>query len=271
MFEKIKAENGVVYLRSTLLPCPHGFSTRQGGVSTLEHTSSLNLAFRRGDDEETVLKNLAFFSTAVGIDDKKVVSLHQIHSTVVREVAQADAGLGYFRPTDENADGYITLERGLPVGVKNADCTPVLFAWVRDGEAIAVAAVHAGWRGTLGEIALEAVRKLIEKGAKKEEIFAAVGPSIGSCCYEVERDFYDEFKKKYGEEFCREFIPESGKKDGKYFADVAKMNFWQLKTAGIPEKNIDLCTFCTSCEEKLFYSHRKSRGLRGTMLSVISL
>ena len=271
MFEKIKAENGVVYLRSTLLPCPHGFSTRQGGVSTLEHTSSLNLAFRRGDDEETVLKNLALFSTAVGIDDKKVVSLHQVHSARVREVTNADAGLGYFRPTDESADGYITTESGLPVGVKNADCTPVLFAWVRDGETKAVAAVHAGWRGTLSEISLEAVGKLTEKGAQKSEIFAAIGPSIGTCCYEVERDFYDEFEKKYGEEFCRRFIPESIKKDGKYFADVAKMNHWQLERAGIPEKNIDLCPFCTSCEEEMFYSHRKSRGVRGTMLSVICL
>ena len=72
MFEKVTAENGVVYLRSTLLPCPHGFSTRQGGVSTLEHTSSLNLAFRRGDDEETVLNNLALVSEAVGIPEDQI-------------------------------------------------------------------------------------------------------------------------------------------------------------------------------------------------------
>ncbi len=270
MFEKIRAGNGVVYLRSTLLPCPHGFSTRQGGVSTLPHTASLNLAFRRGDDEETVLKNLALFSAALGVDDKKVVSLHQVHSARVREVSAEDAGLGYYRPTDESADGYITTEKGLPVGVKNADCTPVLFAWVREGEVRAVAAVHAGWRGTLAEISLEAVGKLIEKGAQKSEIFAAIGPSIGSCCYQVGQDFYDEFKNKYGEDFCREFIPESGKNDGKYFADVAKMNLWQLERAGIPKENIDLCPHCTSCEEEMFYSHRKSHGLRGTMLSVVS-
>ncbi len=269
MFEKIKAENGVVYLRSTLLPCPHGFSARQGGVSTLAHTSSLNLAFRRGDDEETVLKNLALFCTAVGVDDRKVVSLHQVHSARVREVTNADAGLGYLRKTDESSDGYITVEAGVPLGVKNADCTPVLFAWVKNGTAQAVAAVHAGWRGTLSEISLEAVRKLTEKGAQKSELFAAIGPSIGGCCYEVEQDFYAEFEKKYGEDFCRRFIPESGKKDGKYFADVAKMNFWQLENAGIPRENIDLCTLCTCCESDLFYSHRKSHGVRGTMLSLI--
>lgn len=269
MFEKITAENGVVYLRSTLLPCRHGFSTRLGGVSLLPHTASLNLAFRRGDDEETVLKNLALFCEAVGVDDKKIVSVHQIHSTRVRETTLSDAGLGYYRKTDESGDGYVTAEKGLPVGVKNADCTPVLFAWVTDGEVKAVAAVHAGWRGTLGEISIEAVGKLTEKGARPSEIFAAIGPSIGGCCYEVERDFYDEFEKKYGEEFCREFILESGKGDGKYFADVAKMNYWQLEKAGIPRENIDLCPFCTCCDSELFYSHRGSHGVRGTMLSVI--
>ncbi len=270
MFEKITAENGVVFFRSTLLPCPHGFSARIGGKSALAHTSSLNLAFRRGDDEETVLENLRLFGQAVGFDCSKTVSLHQVHSARVREVTSEDAGLGYFVPTDECADGYVTLEKGLPVGVKNADCTPVLFAWVKDGTAQAVAAVHAGWRGTLSEISLEAVGRLSEKGAKKDEIFAAIGPSIGVCCYEVGKDFYDAFREKYGEDFCREFIPESKQKDGKYFAHVAKMNLWQLKNAGIPEENIDLFSLCTSCEEELFYSHRKSRGLRGTMLSVVT-
>ena len=269
MFEKIKAENGVVYLRSSFLPCPHGFSTRIGGKSTPAHTSSLNLAFRRGDDEETVTENLALFCEAVGVDDKKVVSLHQVHSARVREVTNADAGLGYHRKTDESSDGYITTEAGLPVGVKNADCTPVLFAWVRDGETKAVAAVHAGWRGTLAEISLEALRKLTEIGAQKSEIFAAIGPSIGGCCYEVEQDFRAEFEMKYGKDFCSAFIDESGKKDGKYFADVAKMNFWQLENAGVPRENIDLCPLCTCCESDLFYSHRKSHGLRGTMLSLI--
>ena len=271
MFEKVTAENGVVFFRSTLLPCPHGFSTRIGGKSTHEHTSSLNLAFNRGDDREIVLENLELFGQAVGFDCKKTVSLHQIHSARVREVTSEDAGLGYFRATEESADGYITQEKGQPVGVKNADCTPVLFAWVKGGETKAVAAVHAGWRGTLAEIALEAVRRLTEKGAQKSEIFAAIGPSIGACCYEVAGDFYDAFKEKYGEEFCREFIRESGKGDSKYFADVAKMNLWQLQNAGIPAQNVDLFPLCTSCEEELFYSHRKSRGLRGTLLSVVSL
>ena len=270
MFEKVTVENGVIFFRSTLLPCPHGFSTRIGGKSTHEHTSSLNLAFNRGDDREIVLENLELFGQAVGFDCKKTVSLHQIHSARVREVTSEDEGLGYFRATEESADGYITQEKGQPVGVKNADCTPVLFAWVKDGEAKAVAAVHAGWRGTLAEIALEAVRRLTEKGAQKSEIFSAIGPSIGACCYEVAGDFYDAFKEKYGEEFCREFIRESGKGDGKYFADVAKMNLWQLKNAGIPAQNVDLFPLCTSCEEELFYSHRKSRGLRGTLLSVVS-
>ena len=93
MFEKVKAENGVVFFRSTLLPCPHGFSTRIGGKSTHEHTSSLNLAFNRGDDREIVLENLELFGQAVGFDCKKTVSLHQIHSARVREVTSEDAGI----------------------------------------------------------------------------------------------------------------------------------------------------------------------------------
>ncbi len=271
MFERITAENGVVFLRSTLLHCRHGFSTRLGGVSTLAHTASMNLAFGRGDEDTTVLQNLSLFARALEIDCKKVISVPQIHSSHIREMTADDAGLGYYKKSSEAFDGYITTEKNLPVGVKTADCTPVLLAWERRGEIKAVAAVHAGWRGTLGEIALRAAEGLIRKGAEPSEICAAIGPSIGGCCYQVGEDFYEEFLRKFGIDFCRRFIPESGKNDGKYFARVAEMNLFQLEGAGIPRVNIDICDLCTACDQQMFFSHRASHGVRGTMLSVICI
>ncbi len=270
MFEKVVAQNGVVYFRSTLLPCPHGFSTRIGGVSALSHTASLNLAFGRGDEDETVLKNLSLFAEAVGVEAQKVISVPQIHSADVREMSADQAGLGYYKSSNASFDGYVTEVKGLPVGVKTADCTPVLLAHVKDGEARAVAAVHAGWRGTLYEIAVRAVELLLEKGAEPSEIFAAIGPSIHGCCYEVGEDLYGEFLGRYGEELCRRFIPESGKNDGKYFAQIDRINLYQLQKAGLPRENIDLCELCTACHPELFYSHRKNRGIRGTLLSIIT-
>ncbi len=309
MFVKEIAEDGVVFFKSTLLPCPHGFATRIGGVSREPHLASLNLAFGRGDERETVIENLKRFAKALGVPYERVVSVPQIHSSDVRKIDKGQAGQGYFRESAESFDGYVTDEEMLPVGVKTADCVPILFAFVREGRTFAVGAVHAGWRGTVGRIAERCVDMIAsEYGAQKNEIFAAIGPAIHSCCYEVGEDFRRAVVKALGEDFGRKYVKkrlnesggtssnncgvsESGgeifkenlnnrsvggelsdNEDGslKYYADIVEMNREILISAGIPNENIDVSPLCTSCHPELFFSHRKSHGIRGTMCNIIA-
>lgn len=305
----IHAENGVIYIKSDLIPCPHAFSTRRGGISRHRHTSQLNLAFNRGDSDDIVLENLRIFAQAAGFIAQSIVSLPQRHSTDVKTVTEDDAGLGYYIKTDESADGYATVRPGVTLGVKTADCVPILLAAVGpDGRAYAAAAIHAGWRGTVNRIAREGVFALLSLGAKLEDIRAAIGPAIGACCYEIENDVYTEVKDKLGKDILFKYVrpavldtallspvqapgsfpgtPRNAPSGGispslfstapgiiprKWFADLKNINAQILTDAGIDIHNIDISEMCTCCSDNLFFSHRRCGELRGTMLSVITL
>ena len=268
MFETVIGENGVVYLRSDILKSRHGFATRIGGVSNLEHTSSLNLAFGRGDSDGVVLENLSRFAEAVGFDKKSVISLPQIHSSNVLEVGESDRGRGYFKPPEGEGDGYVTDSRLVTLGVKSADCVPILLeAEDEKGDIIAVCALHAGWRGTVGGIAREGVNALVKKGADVGRIRAAIGPSIGKCCFEVGEEFPDNVAASLGAEYAERFVERRGKR---LFADIKGMNYSLFVSCGVPSSNIDLCGECSFCLEEKYYSHRRMKGVRGTMLSVIN-
>ncbi len=261
--------------KSKKLTSPHAFSTRVGGVSTLEHTKGLNLGFERGDGDDVVLKNLEIFAKRAGFDPHTVVSLPQVHSAKVIEVSLADCGKGYY---DRNfdalehqfADGYITRSRGVTLGVKSADCVPILLECRGErGEILAVGAVHAGWRGTVAGIQKIAAEKLISAcGANATSIYAAIGPCIHACCFEVGQDVYDAIDalgNGLAEKFC---TPKSGA-CGKYMCDIVALNRALLVSAGVPNDNIDIIDECTYCHPEKYYSHRYSNGERGTMLSVI--
>ena len=264
-FFTVTAKNGVKYLKSDILPVTHGFSTRIGGVSTHAHTSSLNLAFGRGDDDATVLENLGIFSDALGIDKKSVISRTQIHSAKVIYAVEEMRSEGYFRETPEGCDGYVTDRVGVALGVKTADCVPILFC---DAAAHVIGAVHAGWRGTASGIAAECVKRMCELGADVKNIRAAIGPAIHFCCYEVGEDFVKSVTELAGADMAHEFIREY---HGKTHADIVGMNHRILLESGIDECGIDVSEYCTCCEGELFYSHRFSGGHRGTMLSLITL
>ena len=112
-----------MHIKSTILRSPHAFSCRDGGVSELAHTRSLNLAFGRGDDDEIVLKNLSLFADEVGFEAKTVISLPQIHSDKIFFVGKENCGEGYFKKDGvKSGDGYVTSERGVVLGIKTADC-----------------------------------------------------------------------------------------------------------------------------------------------------
>ncbi len=268
--ERIVAKNGVVYYRSVLIPVLHGFSTRIGGVSKLDHTSTLNLGFDRGDDRETVIQNLSLFSEAVGVQPNSIISVKQIHSNIIRNVTCENAGEGFFKNKGESCDGYITSDLGVTLGIRTADCVPILF-YAPPNETFrgAVAAIHAGWRGTAHGIAQKAVIKLSDMGADVKEIRVAIGPSISSCCYTVREDFYSEFVKNAGRELAKEFLlPVTA---GIWRIDLKSVNLKILLDCGLKKENIDVSDLCTCCRIDEFYSHRASKGTRGTMLSVISM
>ena len=159
--------SGIIYVSSILAEYEkygvrHGFSAREGGVSTLEHTKSLNLTMNLGDSDDTVRENLSIFTRAVTngvLDENDVVIASQIHSSNVRIVGSSNRGEGAIIARGEDADGFCTAERGVCPIVRVADCVPILFCGLTADKKPVVAAVHAGWRGTVAGIAAEAVKK----------------------------------------------------------------------------------------------------------------
>ncbi len=256
-----KRVNGVLFLYSDLLPCPHGFSTRVGGVSSLPHLKSMNLGENRGDTPENVAENTRLFCLAAELP-QSTVSARQIHSD---QILYREEGLkkGEERP---QCDGFYTDKRGVSLFVKIADCIPILL-YAPDVEA--VAALHAGWRGTAQNIAGKGVEKLTSLGADPQKMLAAIGVGIGQCCYQVDDPFIDAFLGALGEDFSR-FLKKNGE-DGRYYADLKGANKALLLSAGLKEEHIDLCSQCTMCQSNLFFSHRATNGVRGTMGAAIAL
>ena len=249
----------------------HGFSTRLGGVSTLPHTASMNVAEGHGDDPETVRENIDILASTVSGGKMRcdaVICAPQIHSATIRRVTAADAGSGVLTPASQRGDGFVTDERGILLMVRMADCVPILFSAVRDEGSHIVAAVHAGWRGAAAGIAGEAVRIMTAMGARPDSIRCAIGQSIHACCYEVREDFTDAVTAMRGKSFAEAHIRARGEK---LFADIPAMNRTILLEAGLHPEQIDLSHRCTACAPDEFHSHRASHGLRGAMGAVIGI
>ena len=245
-------ENNTVFCRAFAdIPfITHGFSTRNGGFSALEYTQSLNLAYCRGDDDLTVMRNRRMFAENAGFD------ADQTHSS---NVAFADGSKRYFADTD----GFVTSVPGVFVAVKTADCQPVLFA---DPVNRVVGACHAGWRGTMKGIAAKTVSLMIKNGAEAKNIIAAQGPCIKPCCFLVKDDFVSEFKKNSPN--LLRFVAET---NGAYHANISGMNEYVLLSAGLEKENIHICGECTCHNADKYFSHRRQGISRGTMLSVIGM
>lgn len=234
----------------------HGFLGRRGGKSTGVY-ASLNLSFNVGDDPQAVKDNLCDVKKAVGVHDLRVVTMRQVHGDEILEVRDRklkEAG---------EADGMVTKERGLFLGVLTADCVPVLFS-VR-GEKLAAVA-HAGWRGTLTGIAPKMVRELKERhGVNPASIEAALGPSVGPCCYEIGPEVAASVMQKWGG--LAERSLRTG--NGKSFLDLRALNALQLEDAGVPPLQIFKVGPCTSCAREDFFSYRREKTGTGRQMSFI--
>jgi YfiH family protein len=190
-------------------------------------------------------------------DLSKVAQLKQIHSGDVIVVSDIEN----HRDTTEG-DALVTNLRGVGIGVRTADCVPILLT---DRNKSVIAAVHAGWRGTYLEVALNTV-KLIESefGIAPEEMIAVIGPSIKSCCYEIGADVADRFSEK----FQNTDLYMSEIASSKYLLDLSKANKLMLQSVGVEE--IEILDICTKCENN-FYSYRREGKGVSTQLSFIAL
>ena len=269
MFHK----NGILF-QSDLLSSDgivHGFSTREGGVSRLPHTASMNAAEGHGDPAETVRENVGILArTLTGgmLTESAVVCAPQIHSAKIRYVTKEDAGFGVTLPAGVPGDGFFTDAPGILLLVRVADCVPILFTARRADGSPLVAAVHAGWRGTAAGIAAEAVHLLTGAGAAPDSIRAAVGQCIHDCCFEVQADFVKSVADARDADFAARHILS---RDGRLYADLVGMNTELLRQAGLTEAQIDVSPHCTACNPALFHSHRAAKGLRGAMAAVIGI
>lgn len=259
---RVEKKDNRIYFKSEILELEngvkHGFTAKCGGVSN-GNVEGLNLGFRCGDDKEAVIKNYKLVAEDLGMPFERITAARQTHSVNIRTITEEDAGKGVFRESDINeTDGLITKLSQIPLVVFYADCVPILLA---DSEAGVVAAVHSGWRGTVGKIAENAIKIMCEKfGAERERIKAAIGPSIGPCCFETNRDvsdfFEDCFKEPFGEKY--------------------KVNLWKackktLTDCGVLEKNIDVFGLCTVCRNDILYSYRSHKDKTGRMGAFIML
>ena len=247
------------YLTALNLKIPHAFLTRLGGVSEGAF-STLNIAMHRGDSDENVAKNYAILADALNFDPNDLVLTRQTHSDIVRAVKKTDA-CGLDHHAYPECDALITNDRGCTLVVFTADCTPILL-W--DSVNGAVGAAHAGWRGTAADIVGKTVRAMVKEfGCRAENIRAAIGPNIGACCFETDRDVPDAIIAEFGAE-AEAFIRKTGEK---YQVDLKAVNALALRRAGVG--NIEISGDCTMCQPDRFWSHRLTGTLRGSQGAVI--
>jgi hypothetical protein len=241
----------MVILSSALLAAfPHGFTTRQGGISRVPW-DSLNLSGSTGDDPATVEENWGRLRQETGL---AFAWARQVHGNAV---ARCDDRAG----TPPEADAVTTARPGLAACVLTADCVPVL---IGDPGTGAVAAVHAGWRGTLARAAGRAIEALERDfGAHRENLLVAIGPAIGPCCYEVSLDL------------AERFVAEIGPSVSMVHPRTPRVDLWTanervLRDAGVPPERIEVIERCTACDAESFFSHRRDGARTGRQVGFIA-
>jgi len=268
----------------------HGFSTRRSGYSRAfcaeDAQGELNLGFSEEEDRSTVARNRRLLAEAISGDtNTPLVDLKQIHSSLALPATAADTD----RKIPRKGDGLMTDEPGLLIGIRTADCIPILVA---DRKRHAVAAFHAGWRGTVQRIVESGIGRMrLQFGSRPEDLVAAIGPGIGPCCYAVGEDLLSSFESQfaYGRElFCEVYdadpvrtkypmlfltqrAPGHSEIGPSLHLNLVEANRRQLLAAGLKARAIHIVGGCTSCHQELFFSHRGSQGHAGRMLSVIGI
>jgi YfiH family protein len=247
-----KLTDGLPVYLSPYLRKNHGiifcFTTRNGGCSNGKF-GSLNVNYYVGDSRVNVKKNRKIILKKLGLERiDQIYSVKQVHGNGILNIDENISLKSDSIPVE--ADCLVTDLKDTPVMVMGADCNLVLLA---DISKKVVAAIHAGWRGTLHEIMTKAILYM-EKRYKSEtrDILVAFGPSIRRCCYKVDNSVLEKFINKFG--YGDFFL----KKNNDIFLDLMSINYMQLRRLGINEENISDCGECTYCTNG-FFSYRRDK------------
>ena len=192
---------------------------------------------------------------------------HQVHGNTLRYVTEADRQMPPLDRLPPDCDGLVTDVPGLPIVVFTADCVPVLLC---DEKVGVVAAVHCGWKGTVKDMPGATVEAMTKLGARAENIRVAIGPAISRCCFETGPEVPQAVYALLGRDAAGLCPPEEGV-PGKYMVDLKEVNRRRFLQLGLRTEHIDVSAECTMCQSDKYWSHRATKGVRGTQASIILL
>lgn len=254
-----------------------GFTGRAGGSGT-EPYNSFNCAFHVGDDPDVVLSNRRLLAGKLGFPLEAWTCGEQTHGKDIAVITEPQRGKGSLDRASafQATDGLLTNVPGVLLTSFYADCVPLFFY---DPRHSAVGLAHAGWKGTVAEIAAEMVSRMGEVyGSRPEDILAAIGPSIGDCCYEVDDYVMDHVRRLEAvlnpltrTEGAPDLYRVSERDSSKSMLNLKEMNQRIMIKAGILPTHIECTSWCTSCNSDLFFSYRKENGVTGRMTSWIGI
>jgi len=244
------------------LGAPHGFFTRQGGVSSGPY-ATLNCGLASGDAREAVLENRARAARAIGADPVRLFVLRQVHGVMVMPVGDSPWGPG----AGPEADAMVSSRPGAALGIVTADCAPVLLA---DAEAGVIGAAHAGWRGAVAGVIEATLAAMQSLGAAPARIRAAIGPAIRQPSYEVGPDLRDSV---LGNDPRDERFFAPGRREDRWFFDLPGYCAARLTVAGLG--SVTTLAADTAADPGRFFSHRRRTlaggGPIGHQISLIML
>lgn len=253
--------DGLAFYRFDGLGAPpvlHAISTRLGGHSQAPF-AALNIGHTVGDDPEAVERNHALLYAALGLSAEWVVTARQVHGNRVVVATEAHAG-----QTMPETDALVTDAAGLYLMLRFADCVPVM---LYDPQRRAVGLAHAGLQGTLARVTARTVEAMVTQLAcRAGDLRAAIGPSIGPCCYQVGPEVTEAFREAFPD---APHLLSRGSADGRAYLDLWAANALQLARAGV--RQIEVSRLCTACRTDLFFSHRAEQGRTGRFAALIGL
>jgi len=239
-----------------------GFTTRHEGVSRTPY-NSLNLGSNTQDQNHNVEGNRSLLTSAFGISPEMLVTVRQVHGSDILVIEEPNEDYSHFLGVE--SDAIITNQSGVMIGVCVADCVPILLF---DPEKRVVAAVHAGWKGTLQKLTFKTVVGMKSMfGCNPKNMLAAIGPSIGKCCYEVDEPIRQAFNQS--DMPWEQFSERCG--DGKWRLSLSAANKDLLFAAGLPVSSVQMSDYCVCCHRELFFSHRRDKGETGRQMGFIML
>jgi polyphenol oxidase len=241
-----------------------GFTTKNDGFSESPF-KSLNMGLHVDDLEQSVVKNRQKLSDLLNFPLNKWIGAQQTHETTVQWVSKEDAGNGSseYESALRKTDGLITNQSGILLTMCYADCVPLYFI---EPQTKLIGIAHAGWKGSVGNIAGKMVEKFESRGVTPDKIKVVIGPSICKTCYQVNHIVIDEIEKVTSSDQERPYTQVG---NDQFQLDLHKLNTQLLLSRGVLKNNIVISTYCSSCEDHLFYSHRRDNGKTGRMMSFI--